>query len=41
MVKGRHFDRSMLGFKSMANAQITLSGIELVHMMPFGAQGRR
>lgn len=25
--------RSMLGFKSMENAQITLSGIELVHMM--------
>jgi hypothetical protein len=25
--------RSMLGFKSMANAQITLSSIELVHMM--------
>ncbi|ESZ27410.1 hypothetical protein X732_32595 [Mesorhizobium sp. L2C066B000] len=23
----------MLGFKSMENAQITLSGIELVHMM--------
>jgi putative transposase len=25
--------RSMLGFKSLASANITLAGIELVHMM--------
>ncbi|MGN8120075.1 DDE-type integrase/transposase/recombinase, partial [Labrys sp. 22185] len=25
--------RSMLGFKSMASAEVILSGIELVHMM--------